>query len=183
MSEEVLIFASINHRCDPIARGDIYEDPLGEYLEANGLGEVSGGGTELSPEGDIEGIGIDITVRGDLQKTVELVISKLEELGAPRGSKILTEANEFEFGKTGCVLLQLSIETIKNAEGEDVLPQFTKGIHEALGEAGACTYSRPRDQWLNAYFYGPSAEQMEKIIREFAEKDALCQGCQLSINY
>ena len=34
----------------PIDRGDYYEDPLTDTLQAKGLGEVTGGGTQLSEE-------------------------------------------------------------------------------------------------------------------------------------
>ena len=35
-------------------RGERYEDPLDAFLKANGLGEVSGGGTQLLETGEIE---------------------------------------------------------------------------------------------------------------------------------
>ena len=49
-----LVIARLNDRAQPMDRGDRYEDPLDAFLKANGLGEVSGGGTQLLETGEIE---------------------------------------------------------------------------------------------------------------------------------
>ena len=46
-----LVIARLNDRAQPIDRGERYEDPLDAFLKANGLGEVSGGGTQLLETG------------------------------------------------------------------------------------------------------------------------------------
>ena len=45
-----VITARLNAKVQPIDRGDYYEDPLTDTLQAKGLGEVTGGGTQLSEE-------------------------------------------------------------------------------------------------------------------------------------
>ena len=37
------IVATLNDKVMPIDRGEIYEDPLDEFLQSNGIGEVTGG--------------------------------------------------------------------------------------------------------------------------------------------
>ena len=43
-----LIFVRLPEPLEPNERGDRYEDPLNAELQLAGLGEVSGGGTQLS---------------------------------------------------------------------------------------------------------------------------------------
>lgn len=69
----------------PIERGEKYEDPLTDMLEARGLGEVTGGGSQLNKDNSIEWIGVDLQL-ADLDGALELVRSRLRELGAPPGS-------------------------------------------------------------------------------------------------
>ena len=42
--------ARLNARVQPIDRGEYFEDPLDETLRRDGIGEVSGGGTQLADE-------------------------------------------------------------------------------------------------------------------------------------
>ena len=69
----------------PMERGDKYEDPLDRDLEAQGLGMVTGGGTQMAKGGGIEWVGIDIYL-ADLDRGLELTRQRLRELGAPAGS-------------------------------------------------------------------------------------------------
>ncbi len=73
-------------------RGKKYEDPLDAFLKAKGLGEVSGGGSQLSQpnaagQRSIEWVGIDVDVY-DSDKALPFVIKKLKELGVPVGTVI-----------------------------------------------------------------------------------------------
>jgi hypothetical protein len=86
------VYAKIVQAIDPLERGSRYEDPLQEYLEANDLGEVSGGGTMQDKDGTILFVGIDIEVL-DVEKAVPLIAAKLAELGAPAGSQLEYELN------------------------------------------------------------------------------------------
>ena len=48
------IVATLNDKIMPLDRGEIYEDPLEEFLKANGIGEVTGGGTMQLKSGELE---------------------------------------------------------------------------------------------------------------------------------
>ncbi|MCC6881981.1 MAG: hypothetical protein IT576_07510, partial [Verrucomicrobiales bacterium] len=97
------VTAQLNHPLMPLDRGDRYEDPLDEALSAEGLGETSGGGTMQVISGEIDFIDVEIELN-DLERGVPFVISKLEELGAPKGSILRVHdtepAREIQFGKT-----------------------------------------------------------------------------------
>jgi hypothetical protein len=86
------VYAKIVHAIDPLERGSRYEDPLQTYLTANGLGEVTGGGTMQGKDGKILFVGIDIEVH-DIEKAVPLIAEKLARLGAPPGSQLEYELN------------------------------------------------------------------------------------------
>ncbi|MDH5179029.1 MAG: hypothetical protein OEZ39_16670 [Gammaproteobacteria bacterium] len=83
--ETTFIFAHINESIMPIQRGEKYEDPLDDFLRQKGLGEVTGGGTAQSANGKIEWVGVDIELV-DIEKNLPVLIHKLKELGAPKGS-------------------------------------------------------------------------------------------------
>ena len=71
----------------PIDRGRLYEDPLREALRAEGLGSVSGGGTQLGANGAIEYCGIDVAVT-DRDRGLACVLRVMRELGAPEGTVV-----------------------------------------------------------------------------------------------
>ncbi|MBN8248809.1 MAG: hypothetical protein J0L84_15390 [Verrucomicrobia bacterium] len=71
----------------PIARGERYEDPLQDALDAEGLGEVTGGGSQLGDGNLIEYCGVDLVVR-DRDRGLELIRSVMRRLGAPRTTVI-----------------------------------------------------------------------------------------------
>ena len=90
MEEPLLVFVKIPEAVGAIERGDKYEEPLEQSLEAARLGEVTGGGEMLSApdaEGhrDIQYCGIDIDLF-DSHRGLELLRSELKRLGAPNGT-------------------------------------------------------------------------------------------------
>src|SRR5262245_32745287 len=85
--QPITAYAQLNARIMPLERGEWYEEPLGEALARNGFGQVTGGGTMQSREGEIEYCGIDLDLF-DLPKGVPFVCEFLTERGAPRGSKL-----------------------------------------------------------------------------------------------
>ena len=66
------VFAKIMDTVGPMERGTKYEDPLDRDLEAQGLGMVTGGGTQMAKDGGIEWVGIDIDL-ADLDRGIEVL--------------------------------------------------------------------------------------------------------------
>jgi hypothetical protein len=82
------VFVRIPEQIGPIDRGKKYEDPLDAVLKKEGVGEVSGGGTQLSaPDANgkksIEWIGVDVDL-SDFPKGMPILKRELLRLGAPR---------------------------------------------------------------------------------------------------
>ena len=91
-SEPYFVYAKILDQVGPIDRGEKYEDPLQEVLDAEALGEITGGGTMQEKSGKILFVGIDIELT-DLERGIPLIARKLHELGAPPGSTLEYEVD------------------------------------------------------------------------------------------
>ena len=88
----LFVYVKIPGDIQPLARGERFEDPLQSVLEETGLGNVSGGGSQLDdpyPDGRprVEFCGIDVDVT-DCEKALALLKTKLTELGAPPGTEL-----------------------------------------------------------------------------------------------
>lgn len=91
-SRSTFVFAKITDPVMPTERGTKYEDPLDAALKQARLGEVTGGGSSLSKDKEIEWVGVDIELT-DPTKGIPFVKSHLRRLGAPKGSKLEYEMN------------------------------------------------------------------------------------------
>jgi hypothetical protein len=103
-SAAVFVFVKIPESLMPIDRGDKYEDPLDEALKKAGLGEVTGGGSQLgdpNPDGTprIEWIGIDVDLI-DLPKGLPFLKAELSRLGAPKGTTLEFEIDGKRISET-----------------------------------------------------------------------------------
>ena len=84
-----MVIARLNVRAQPLDRGEVFEDPLEEILQASGTGRVTGGGTMLGEEGEIEFCDIEITLPAATDVAIGALRRALEGLGAPRGSTLI----------------------------------------------------------------------------------------------
>ena len=77
----------------PLERGAKYERPLEAALKAAGLGDITGGGSQLGPpkaDGTSDILAVDLDV--ELTKGAEglaLLRAKLNELNAPKGTTLI----------------------------------------------------------------------------------------------
>ena len=86
------VYVKIPDDIGPLDRGERYEDPIQESLDSRGLGDVTGGGSQLGderPDGTrpIEFCGLDLELV-DLDEGRALLRSRLVELGAPEGTEL-----------------------------------------------------------------------------------------------
>ncbi len=86
-SYEHLVIARIMDPVGPLERGEKYEDPLTLALKEQGLGEVTGGGSLLNRQFEIEYVELEISLH-DLSRGLELSKQLLKDLGAPKGSTL-----------------------------------------------------------------------------------------------
>jgi hypothetical protein len=177
--EPTFVYAQINARIMPLDRGALYEDPLAEAFAENDFGEVTGGGTMQSKDGEIEYCGVDIDLF-DLTLGIPFVCEFLTECGAPKGSKLQYEQNgetkEIPFGIDEGLALYLNgtdlpDEVYRDCDVNDLYDE----INRLLEGRGAIQghWQGPTETAL--YLYGFSADEMRTLIAEHVAAYPLCQ--------
>jgi len=101
---ERFVYVKIQDSVGPLDRGDKYGDDLQELLTDDGVGEITGGGSQLgdnNPDGTptIAFCGIDIDA-ADRDAVVALLRERLPSLGAPEGTEIHYTARGAKLQKT-----------------------------------------------------------------------------------
>jgi hypothetical protein len=71
-------------------RGNVFEDPLDDFLQNNDLGNTSGGGTLLDREGsgEILECDVEIEIKDFSAETIARIVGELKRLGTPKGSRL-----------------------------------------------------------------------------------------------
>ncbi|WP_411768567.1 hypothetical protein [Winogradskyella sp. A3E31] len=178
------IVATLNDKVMPIDRGEIYEDPLDKFLQANGIGEVTGGGTMQLKSGELEYCDVEIQLNSNEIDDIQIksIIEKLEELGAPKGSRLTIEKIEqkLEFGKKeglGIYLdgINLSDEVYKSSDSEALAVEIRR-----LAEIKDNTlrYWQGNTE-TGLYFYGDSFEHIKSSINDFVLSHPECENCRI----
>ena len=165
------VLARIYENIQPIDRGERYEDPLQAVLEEKGVGQVTGGGSQLNEVGGIDYVDIEIEL-ANLDDALDVVVEALENAGAPEGSELLQSSDEKvlrEFGKQQCLAIYLDGVSLPEEVYENL--DFDAVIAGLETAAGAGTYrgfwQGPKETGL--YYFGPDAEAMftnvEPVLR------------------
>jgi hypothetical protein len=179
---EPIVVARLNDRAQPMHRGELYEDPLNEILQKQKIGEVVGGGTQLNDNSEIDYCEIEIQILGSLESALATIATALEELGAPKGSKLILEENtpERPFGKNegmGVYLngTDLPEEVYETSDINFVISELSRLLE---GEGMLHSYwEGPEETAL--YLYGPSFEKMRALISDFVDTYPLCQNARV----
>jgi len=176
--------AEFNHKIGPIDRGERYEDPLGDTLGEKGFGEVDGGGTMQSKEGEILYIDVHMYLT-NLDESIPFVTRFLEERGAPKGSKLkIYEGDiitrEISFGvREGFAIyldgVNLPDEVYRDSDINFVVSEIDK-LLDGHGEIEA--------HWKGStetalYIYGDSVATMKPLIQVFIGSYPLCKGARV----
>jgi hypothetical protein len=177
-----VVIARLNARAQPIDRGEVFEDPLIDVLEAGGTGQVTGGGTMLGEEGEIEFCDIEIMVPEATDAVLGSIRDALESVGAPKGSRLIWNdgANELEFGKFEGLAVYLNGTDLPDSvyEQSDVNVVYEEFGKLVDGEGRVVRHWQgPRETAL--YLYGRSAETMLSRIRPFLDTYPLCQKARI----
>jgi hypothetical protein len=172
----------LNARLRALDRGDRYEDPLQEALEAAAfVCEFTGAGTLLSADREPVCSDFDLDVDGDVAAIVRLVIATLEAAGAPKGSRLRVDDEEsLSFGVTEGLAIYLNgtdlpDEVYATADVDELVTAVVAG----LGPAGGLQsyWQGPRETAL--YLYGPSVDVMRDLTVAVLERFPLAQRCRV----
>ncbi|MEL6167324.1 MAG: hypothetical protein AAFR35_01445 [Pseudomonadota bacterium] len=167
--------ARLNARVQPMDRNEYFEDPLDAVLKDKGLGEVTGGGTQMAGDPDgIEFVDLEIGVNAADDDTIGAVIAALEDAGAPIGSKIIVEGTDTEipFGKLEGMGLYLNgtdlpDEVYANSDVNDVIAR----LEELLDGKGAFRGYWEGSRETALYFYGGSFESMRAAVQGYLDTE------------
>jgi hypothetical protein len=177
--EPIAAYAQLNARIMPLDRGERFEEPLGEALADNDLGKVTGGGSMLSKDREIEYCGIDIDIF-DVAKGVPFICEFLTERGAPKGSKLQYELNgesiEIPFGVAEGLAIYLNGTDLPDDVYHDCdVNEVYAEINRLLGDRGAILghWQGPTETAL--YLYGYSADEMRERVSRYLVEYPLCQ--------
>jgi hypothetical protein len=172
-----MVIARLNARAQPLDRGEVFEDPLSDILQAAGIGEVTGGGTMLGEEGEIEFCDLEIMVPEATDAVLGAIRKALEGLGAPKGSRLIWNdgANELEFGTFEGLAVYLNGTDLPDAVYEQSDASFVyEELGRLVGSEGRVVshWDGPRETAL--YLYGRSAKTMLARIRPCLDTYPLC---------
>jgi len=168
----------------PIDRGDVYEDPLNEFLKQKWYGAVSGGGTLQGKSGEIEYCDVEIELREKelSRQAIHEIIDKLEACGAPKGSKLIIESTgeKVEFGKLeGLAVyldgINLSEEVYKNSDSEALATEIRR---LANIKSDVLRYWQGNTETA-LYFYGNSFNEMRDSINDFINSNPECENARI----
>lgn len=178
-AEGEIVIARLNARLQPAQRGEHFDDPIIDVLQDLGVGEMTGCGTQLTgDERGIEYCDIEMTLTDASDSALEPIIAALEELGAPKGSKLLIGRNGAErpFGKTeGLAIFLNGTELPDSVYAECDINHVLEEADRLMGEDGKVKgfWEGERDTVL--YCYGPSFEAMREAIAPLLAGYPLCQ--------
>ncbi|MBT8473399.1 MAG: hypothetical protein HKN14_12345 [Marinicaulis sp.] len=186
--EGVYLTARLNARVQPIDRGDHFEDPLHDALEKAGIGAVTGGGTQLAEEpAGIEYCDLEVRVSDLSDVNLKAITDKLEDLGAPKGSKLILDANgpnsegrEIPFGKFEGIGVFLDGQDLPEEVYEQSdINHVIEEMERLMGEKGDFRGYWEGSNEVALYCYGPSFEAMRDAIQPFLNEYPLCQGARV----
>jgi len=182
-SAQQIVIVHLNAKLRPMDRGEHFEDPLDTALRMAGRGEVSGDGTRLEKSGEIESCNIEVLVPESSEDVVHFIVATLEDLGAPKGSK-LTVADSGSlrpFGKAEGIAVYLNgtdlpAETYKACDSDFVSSEFGR----LLGTEGRVLSYWQGPAETAFYMYGPSSQSMRARLEGFLATYPLCQKCRIT---
>jgi hypothetical protein len=166
----------------PVHRGEFFEDALDAELKKGQLGEVSGGGTLQTPGGKIEYCDIEIELSGDPSAAEHMVISTLEALGAPKGSKLHVEAEgrTVSFGINEGLAVYLNGTDLADEVYQECDSNFVYSEFDRLLQGNGRVLSYWQGPTETAFYaYGQSFEGMHRCLAGFLATYPLCHKCRV----
>ncbi|MCA9080220.1 MAG: hypothetical protein KDA58_06650 [Planctomycetaceae bacterium] len=187
MSESHFVTVTMWEFITPMDRGERYEDPLIEALQEQGLGDVCGGGSQMSDEFGIEFVDIEIELN-DLKQGLPVVLKTLMQRGAPKGSVVRFEHNgqrqEKEFGLAECVAIVLDGTTLPDEvyDGSDINDMIQEML-DAIDDVGELRswWEGPQDTIL--YFFALDAEELWAALKPVVEAADRCQNARVIVRH
>lgn len=173
---------NINARLQPMHRHDL-EDELDDRLAAQKLGFVDGGGTMMMASGEVKDCDIEITLADGKDETIEELMSIIEDIGVPKGSKLLWSADADERSERpvgrleGMALYLNGTELPKEVYESCDINYAIEQLESRMDGVGRFYSWWEGPQNTALYFYGQSYDKMLAAVQDFIAEYPLCQKC------
>jgi hypothetical protein len=176
------VTVTLNARIQPLHRGEIYEDPLSEWLREHDLGEVNGGGTMQAVSGEIEYCDIEVELKALSEENLTRMVTILEQLGAPKGSRLTVESSgrQIPIGIHEGMAVYLNGTDLPDQVYAECDSNVVYGEFDRLLEQAGRVHSYWQGPTETAfYMYGASFEQMKTRLHDFMASYPLCQRARI----
>jgi hypothetical protein len=183
-SNSNIIVVQLNDKIQPIDRGEIYEDPLNEFLTKKQYGEIIAAGTMLEKSGELAScdITIELFSNKEEKKIAAEIIEKLEKIGVPKSSKLKIERTkvEIEFGTLEGLAIYLDGINLPDEVYQDTDPMFVINEIRRLANIQNNVIREWRGHAeTGLYFYGKSFQEMRDSISDLIHTYPLCRGAKV----
>jgi len=182
-AEGVYVTARLNAKLQPMDRGGYYEEPLTETLEAEQIGEVTGGGTQLTDEPcGIEFCDLEIRLDEMTDHNLAKIIKRLNDLGAPKGSRLILEASgkEIPFGVAEGIAVYLNGSDLPaNVYAMCDVNFVVEEFDRLLAGRGEFRGYWEGEKETALFCYGPSFEAMKAVLKPFIDSYPLCERARI----
>ena len=183
----IAVTITLTEPLQPIDRGERYEEPLFELLEAGGLGGPGdGGGTLCSKDGEIQEADFDVEITS--LAALSVIRRFLAETGAAKGSTLQYEHGgaqvEVPVGITEGLAIYLDGVSLPKEVYtptclEELFTQLSAALGDDLDYRGS--WQGPRETAL--YFYGLDAEQLLAKVEPVLRAAPLAQNARVVVRH
>jgi hypothetical protein len=180
-----LVVARFYEHIEPIDRGSRYEDPLQAALDQAGVGNVTGGGSQLNELGGIDFADVEIEL-ANLDGALALVAEALEKSGAPKGSELVDAEDGRvlrQFGTHECLAIYLDGISLPDEVYADL--DFEAVVSEIGTAAGPDSYHgfSQGNEETGLFFFGANADDMFARVEPVLSRLPIAQNARVVIRH
>ncbi|MEJ8560464.1 hypothetical protein QTO30_03945 [Yoonia sp. GPGPB17] len=181
MTEPVFLTIRLPLKIGPLERYEFWEEPLEEHLKSVGEGEVSGGGTMMDEDGEIQFSDLELALPDLSDDRLTQLETAMVALGAPKKTQFLNDDGNTlrEFGTVCVVGVGLDGTGLPDSAYEDFDPDtFSDEIVAALGDGYSYGGSNAGERYTFFYYHGADDAVMEEKLRAVADSKPIGQSAQ-----
>jgi len=155
-----MIVLQVNDKCRPLARGELYEEPLENFLKIGKVGKFIGSGTALKENIDPWYCELEFSVKDISNTAIEKLKEGIENIGIPKGSRLILEDNqEISLGTLEGVIVNLNYSNApENILDETDFQLLWDGVATSVEPYGNYHDDVNRNGATSIYYYGNDAQ-------------------------
>ncbi|WP_282611223.1 hypothetical protein [Pelagibius sp. Alg239-R121] len=175
---------NLNARLLPLDRSDLYEIPLDDFMEANGLGMVDmdePAGSKMDEKGEVLNCHFSLRLTEVSDQVLEKITRYLEGCGAPRGSfLVLSDDRKIPFGVNEGLAIYIDASGSSDGDAwQGEIEKLRNELTQLLESDGQVQSSRELPNETALYLYGPSLDGMTTRVSPFLESAPLSNTARL----